>query len=83
MNQFNQNLIDFANHLPSWQLNDRQICDLELILNGAFNPLCGFLDKKNYDNVLKEMRLTDGSLWSIPITLDVSSEFLSKIEDAE
>ena len=83
MNQFNQNLKDLANHLPSWQLNDRQICDLELILNGSFNPLEGFLDKKNYDNVLKEMRLTNGSLWPIPITLDVSSEFISTIDNAE
>ena len=83
MNQLNQNLKDLANHLPSWQLNDRQICDLELILNGSFNPLGGFLDKKNYDNVLKEMRLTNGSLWPIPITLDVSSEFVSTIENAE
>ena len=83
MNHFNQNLKNIANHLPSWQLDDRQICDLELILNEAFNPLDGFLDKKNYDNVLKEMRLTDGSLWPIPITLDVSSEFVSTIENAE
>ena len=83
MNQLNQNLKDLANHLPSWQLNDRQICDLELILNGSFNPLEGFLDKKNYDNVLREMRLTNGSLWPIPITLDVSSEFLSTIDNAE
>ena len=52
-------------------------------MNGAFNPLDGFLDKKNYDNVLKEMRLTNGSLWPIPITLDVSSEFVSTIENAE
>ena len=83
MNQLNQNLKDLANHLPSWHLNDRQICDLELILNGSFNPLGGFLDKKNYDNVLKEMRLTNGSLWPIPINLDVSSEFVSTIENAE
>ena len=46
-------------------------------------PLEGFLDKKNYDNVLKEMRLTNGSLWPIPITLDVSSEFVSTIDNAE
>ena len=83
MNEFNQNLKGLANHLPSWQLNDRQICDLELILNGAFNPLGGFLNKKSYDNVLKEMRLADDSLWPIPITLDVSSKFLSTIKNAE
>tara|TARA_Y100000768_G_C23989853_1_gene691610 strand:- start:5970 stop:7652 length:1683 start_codon:yes stop_codon:yes gene_type:complete len=83
MNKFNQNLKDLANHLPSWQLNDRQICDLELIFNGAFNPLGGFLSKKNYDNVLNEMRLADGSLWPIPITLDVSSKFLSTINNSD
>ena len=45
--------------------------------------LHGFLDKKSYDNVLKEMRLTNGSLWPIPITLDVSDEFISTIKNAE
>ena len=43
------------NELKSWQLTDRQLCDIELILNGAFDPLDGFLDKKNYDLVLKDM----------------------------
>ena len=43
----------------------------------------GFMDKKNYDSVLKDMRLENGSLWPIPITLDVTDEFVSKISGSE
>ena len=71
------------NELNSWQLTDRQLCDIELILNGAFDPLDGFLNKKNYDLVLKDMRLENGSLWPIPITLDVTDEFVSMISESE
>ena len=56
-------------------LRDRQICDLEMILNGGFAPLNGFLNKDDYENVLNEMRLSDGSVWPMPITLDVNQEF--------
>ena len=57
-------------------LTDRQICDLELILNGAFKPLKTFLNKKDYDCVLDNMRLSSGELWPIPITLDLSEKFI-------
>ena len=77
------NKIIEANNLPSWQLSDRQLCDLELILNEGFNPLNGFLNKKDYKSVLNEMRLSQGHLWPIPINLDVSSEFVSTIDNAE
>ena len=43
--------------LVSWDLTQRQICDIELLMNGAFNPLKGFLGKADYDGVVKEMRL--------------------------
>ena len=56
---------------PSVFLRPRQICDLELLLNGGFAPLAGFLDQKDYDSVLEPMRLEDGTLWPIPIVLDV------------
>ena len=46
---------DFV-HLQSWTLNDRQICDLEMIMNGGFSPLIGFLDQKDYDAVCTGMR---------------------------
>ena len=75
MNETNLELKVQANNYPSWQLTNRQICDLELILNGGFDPLNGFLSKNDYDSVLKEMRLNNGILWPLPITLDVDDEF--------
>ncbi|MBY5269149.1 bifunctional sulfate adenylyltransferase/adenylylsulfate kinase [Spiribacter salinus] len=57
---------------PSWDLTERQFCDLELLANGGFSPLAGFLGQADYERVLAEMRLTDGTLWPMPITLDVS-----------
>lgn len=64
-----------AKELRSWDLTDRQICDIELLLNGAFSPLTGFLGKADYEAVCSSMRLANGALWPIPITLDVSAEF--------
>lgn len=51
----------------------RQICDLECLLNGAFQPLQGFCTKEQYESILKDRRLPDGSVWPMPITLDVDS----------
>ena len=64
---------------PSWVLTDRQICDLEMILNGGFSPLGGFLGKDDYESVINDVRLNDGRLWPIPIMLDVTSEFAQSI----
>ncbi|KAG9050480.1 Sulfate adenylyltransferase [Tulasnella sp. UAMH 9824] len=50
----------------------RQLCDLELIINGGFSPLEGFMDEKNYNSVVETMRLADRTLFPIPVTLDVS-----------
>jgi sulfate adenylyltransferase len=61
--------------LPSWDLTPRQLCDLELLANGAFSPLEGFLDRADYERVLREQRLGNGVLWPMPITLDVSEKF--------
>ncbi|MEL6609723.1 MAG: bifunctional sulfate adenylyltransferase/adenylylsulfate kinase [Pseudomonadota bacterium] len=69
-----------AADLVSWDLTPRQICDLELLMNGGFNPLKGFLTEADYDGVVENMRLADGSLWPMPITLDVSEEFAGKLE---
>src|SRR5262245_29920901 len=65
---------------PSWDLTARQACDIELLLNGAFSPLEGFMGRADYDRVVEEMRLADGTLWPMPITLDVSKAFAEKIE---
>ncbi|MDF1803672.1 bifunctional sulfate adenylyltransferase/adenylylsulfate kinase [Thalassovita sp.] len=69
-----------AADLISWDLTPRQICDLELLMNGGFNPLKGFLTEEDYNGVVENMRLADGSLWPMPINLDVSEEFASKLE---
>ena len=59
---------------PSWDLTERQICDLELLMSGGFSPLNGFMGKDDYERVCTEMRLKDGTLWPIPITLDISEQ---------
>src|SRR5437762_1662697 len=60
---------------PSWDLGPRQLCDLELLLNGGFSPLQGFLTRADYEGVCGEMRLASGRLWPIPVVLDVSDDF--------
>lgn len=57
--------------LRSLTLTDRQLCDLELLLNGGFSPLTGFMTRRDYERVVEEMRLANGLLWPIPVTLDV------------
>ena len=68
-----------ARDWPSWDLTDRQLCDLELLLNGGFFPLSGFLTQADYEPVLTDMRLADGSLWPMPVTLDVTEEFVDAV----
>lgn len=65
---------------PSWDLTDRQLCDLELLANGGFSPLEGFMDQRDYDGVVSDMRLADGTLWPVPITLDVSEAFATTLQ---
>jgi len=64
---------------PSWDLTARQLCDLELLANGGFSPLTGFLTERDYDSVCERMRLADGALWPMPITLDVSEAFAASL----
>jgi len=68
-----------AAELISWDLTPRQICDLELLMNGGFNPLKGFMSQDDYEGVVDNMRLADGSLWPMPITLDVSGAFAETV----
>ncbi|RLA27249.1 MAG: sulfate adenylyltransferase, partial [Gammaproteobacteria bacterium] len=67
----------------SWDLTERQVCDIELLLNGAFSPLEGFLTEAEYNGVIKDMHLPDGILWPMPITLDVTEEFAGSLESGE
>ena len=72
-----------ASSLKYWDLTPRQVCDLELIMNGGFNPLQGFLGEADYINVIENMRLSNGALWPIPITLDVSQKFAAEVEKGQ
>ncbi len=72
-----------AGEYASWDLSERQLCDIELLLNGAFSPLDGFLNKDDYDSVVKTMRLKNGVLWPIPITLDVTEEFAASVKSGD
>lgn len=70
-----------ANGFPSWDLTERQLWDVEMILNGGFSPLEGFLGKADYESVVKDMRLTSGVLWTMPIALDVTGDFAARLSD--
>ncbi|HQE93281.1 MAG TPA: bifunctional sulfate adenylyltransferase/adenylylsulfate kinase [Anaerolineae bacterium] len=74
-------LLAEANHYPSLQITDRNLCDLELLAVGGFSPLDRFMSKADYQRVLTEMRLADGTLFSIPITLTISKEDLPTREE--
>lgn len=63
-----------ARELPALQLSARQVSDLDLIANGAFSPLDGFLSHEDYERVVTEMHLANGLPWSIPVTLAVAAD---------
>ena len=65
--------------LKSWTLTNRQLCDCELILNKSFDPIDGFMTQVEYDSVLTKMKLPDGNIFPLPITLDVDKKFSEKI----
>jgi sulfate adenylyltransferase len=65
---------------PSWDLTPRQICDVEMLLNGGFSPLTGFMNKDEYESVRDQMRLKNGLLWPMPITLDVTEAFAKTLK---
>jgi sulfate adenylyltransferase len=64
-------LKDLGSRLPSIQLNDRSVCDLEMLACGAFSPLDRFMGQEDFRRVMYEQRLRSGNVWPIPITLPV------------
>lgn len=66
-------------HLPTWDLTPRQLCDLELLANGGFSPLRGFMTRAEHEAVATDMRLPDGTLWPIPIVLDVDDALAERV----
>jgi sulfate adenylyltransferase len=75
-NEERQELLERSKRLPSVQISARALCDLELLATGAFSPLDRFMKKADYERVLTEMRLTDGTLFPIPVTLPVDESAL-------
>lgn len=65
--------------LPRLVFDNWEISDLELIANGAFSPLAGFMKKDDYVNVVDQMRLTNGTIWSIPIVLGVTPQEVGEL----
>src|SRR5688572_8716076 len=70
-----ESLANLAAQLPRIQLTQRNLCDLELLATGAFSPLTKFMSKDDYIRVVHDMRLADGTLFPIPITLPVASSY--------
>jgi sulfate adenylyltransferase len=69
-----------AREMPSWSLETRQLADLELLLNGAFSPLTGFMDRADCASVEADSRLVDRTFWPLPVTLEVSEELGRSLE---
>lgn len=67
---------------PTWALAPRQLSDLELILSGAFAPLQTFLGRADHESVCERMRLADGTLWPVPVTLDLPENVLREATSA-
>src|SRR5688572_4220005 len=68
-----------ARDLVPWVPTERPRCDLDLLITGAMSPLAGFLGRADYESVLERMRLADGVLWPMPITLDVPAEVAGRL----
>src|SRR5262245_17369034 len=71
--ELRSSLFAIAKELPSIQLSERSLCDLELLATGAFSPLDRFMSSADYARVLDEMRLSNGHLFPISVTLPVGA----------
>ncbi len=76
-----EELLARAPKLSSIKITMRNLCDLELLATGGFSPLTTFMGKADYDRVLREMRLADGTLWPLPITLTADPKELPTVGD--
>lgn len=77
-----EKLLDASKKNPTLIIDDKNISDLEMIANGAMSPLTGFMNQKDYEAVISSMHLSNGVVWSIPITLAIKKEDYKKIKGA-
>lgn len=72
-----------AGQYASVTLTPRQLCDLDLLIDGSFSPLTGFMGQQDYDSVVSTMRLADQTLWPIPITLELTQAQLESVDSTD
>jgi sulfate adenylyltransferase len=75
-----EGLLELAKGLYQLKINSWTISDLDLIGVGAFSPLTGFLAEEDYNSVVERMRLADGTVWSIPVTLPVEADVAASLK---
>ena len=75
--------LEKARHLRQFKLNSREVSDLIMLGMGAFSPLSGFMTRGDYEGVLRDMRLRDGTFWPVPITLAVTNEHADSLREGE
>ena len=78
-----ERLADDAATLPQVVVNHRELSDLEMLANGALSPLTGFQGERDYHSILETMHLTNGLVWTIPVTLSVSDAELATVKQAD
>lgn len=78
-----EQLKDQAMDWQSVTLSERQVNELELLINGGFSPLDGYMGEKDYRSVLSDMRLADGTVFPMPVCLDIAPEAAEKIQTGD
>src|SRR5258708_2337194 len=75
--------LDNAHRLVQVVLSDQNLADLEMIANGGLSPLTGFMGHADYESVVRDMHLTNGLPWTLPITLAVDTELANSIKEGD
>lgn len=75
--------LEKARHLAQVRISSREASDLIMLGMGAFSPLRGFMKKEDYEGVLTDMRLTNGTFWPVPITLAVTKEEAHSLKEGQ